>query len=95
MYRKNAWHKYLNNTKPVMDFAEGYKDFISFGKTERLATKKAVELLRKAGYKEFDDEAIRLVKSFPHWVPAKQDCQDIPFKTVVTIPFDADKAKKN
>ena len=55
MYRKNAWHKYLKDTKPVMDFAEGYKDFISFGKTERLATKIAVALLREAGYKEFDE----------------------------------------
>ena len=42
-----------------------------------------------------DDEAIRLVKSFPNWVPAKQDCQAIPFKTVVTVPFDVNRAKKN
>lgn len=48
-----------------------------------------VELFKTSGYKEFDDEAIRLVKSFPNWVPAKQDCQAIPMKTVVTVPFDA------
>ena len=52
-----------------------------------------VELFKSSGYKEFDDEAIRIVKSFPKWVPAKQDCQEIPFKTVVTIPFDAAKAQ--
>ena len=48
-----------------------------------------VELFKSSGYKEFDDEALRIVKSFPKWVPAKQDCQAIPLKTVVTIPFDA------
>ena len=52
-----------------------------------------VELFKSSGYKEFDDEAIRIVKSFPKWVPAKQDCQEIPFKTVVTVPFDPEKAK--
>ena len=50
MYRKNAWIKNKDNLKAVMDFAEGYKDYISFSKTERLATQKAVELLEKAGY---------------------------------------------
>ena len=51
MYRKNAWAKYQNNMGEVMDFAEQYKKFISFGKTERLVTKESVELLEKAGYK--------------------------------------------
>lgn len=50
MYRKNAWIKNKDNMKAVMDFAEGYKDFITFGKTERLVTKEAVEALKKAGY---------------------------------------------
>lgn len=50
-----------------------------------------VELFKTSGYKEFDDEAIRLVKTFPKWVPAKQNCEVIPFKTVVTIPFDPTK----
>ena len=53
-----------------------------------------VELFKSSGYKEFDDEAIRLVKSFPKWVPAKQDCQPISLKTVVTIPFDANREEK-
>ena len=49
MYRKNAWNKY-ENKEPVMAFAEGYKEFLSFAKTERLATKKAVELLEAKGF---------------------------------------------
>lgn len=51
MYRKNAWSKYQSNPKVVMDFSEGYKDFITVAKTERLAVKEAVKLLDKAGYK--------------------------------------------
>ena len=35
MYHKNAWLKY-KDTKPVMDFAEGYKDFITVSKSQIL-----------------------------------------------------------
>lgn len=51
MYRKNAWFKYQKDVSPVMDFAEGYKKFISTCKTERLAVKKAVEMLEAKGFK--------------------------------------------
>ena len=50
MYRKNAWEKYKDNLSLVMDFAEGYKNFITLGKTERLATKEAVKLLKEKGF---------------------------------------------
>ena len=43
MYRENAWKKYKDDLSPVMLFAEGYKKFISYGKTERLATKESKE----------------------------------------------------
>ncbi len=55
MYRKNAWHKYAKDNKVVMDFAEDYKAFLSFGKTERLVTKESIEALNKAGFKCIDD----------------------------------------
>ena len=45
MYRKNAWKKYAEDKKCVFDFAEGYKEFISYGKTERLVTKESVGAL--------------------------------------------------
>ena len=54
MYRKNAWLKY-KDTKPVMDFAEGYKAFISAAKSERLAVKEAEKLLKANGFKNIDD----------------------------------------
>lgn len=51
MYRKNAWEKY-EDKKPVMDFAEGYKKFISIGKTERLVAKEAIAALEAKGFKK-------------------------------------------
>ena len=56
MYRENAWLKYGKNTKPVFDLAKDYMDYISFGKTERLAVKKSIELLEKAGFKPLGNE---------------------------------------
>ena len=49
MYRKNAWKKY-DDVAPIMAFAEGYKQFITVGKTERLAAKEAVRLLEDKGF---------------------------------------------
>ncbi|MCR5185006.1 MAG: aminopeptidase [Bacilli bacterium] len=51
MYRKDAWEKYEESFAPVMDFAEDYKKFLTFGKTERLVVKESIELLEKAGFK--------------------------------------------
>ena len=54
MYRKNAWLKYKDN-KPVMDFAEGYKKFISVAKSERLAVIEAEKLLKANGFKNVEN----------------------------------------
>ena len=55
MYRKNAWEKYdeaaLNE---VMSFNEGYKDYLSASKTERLAVKNAVALAEAKGFKSIE-----------------------------------------
>lgn len=52
MYKKNAWKKYMpDSLNLVMDFNEGYKDYISKGKTERLVTSLSVELAEKHGFK--------------------------------------------
>jgi len=55
MYRKNAWLKYGSDTKVVLDFAEGYKKYITASKTERLAVKEAVKILNANGFKNADD----------------------------------------
>ena len=54
MYRKNAWLKYKDQ-KEVMDFAEGYKSFLSVAKSERLAVREAEKLLKANGFKNVDD----------------------------------------
>ena len=56
MYRENAWLKYnAKEVKTVMALSEDYKDFITFGKTERLVVKESLELLNKAGFKPVDE----------------------------------------
>ena len=61
MYRKNAWNKYRNNLEEVMNFSEGYKDFLSFSKTERLAVRYAKRLLDENGFK--DASEVKSVKA--------------------------------
>ncbi len=41
------------NIETAMEFCEGYKNFLDNGKTERACNKTALEMLIKAGYKEF------------------------------------------
>lgn len=56
MERPNAWEKYsVNDLEAVFGFAEEYRQFISDCKTERECTSRAVELARKAGYKDLED----------------------------------------
>ncbi|MBQ0036722.1 MAG: aminopeptidase [Firmicutes bacterium] len=49
---KTAWEKYSKDLKPVMDFCEGYKTFITNSKTEREATLETIKLAKKAGFKD-------------------------------------------
>ncbi len=53
MYSKNIW-KDANQEKvqAIMDFNEGYKHYITKGKTERLSASEAVKLAIEAGYVE-------------------------------------------
>ena len=56
MYSKCVWNKY-DNYDDIMKFNEEYKEYISYGKTERLCVAKSIELAEKAGFKnikEFD-----------------------------------------
>ena len=53
MYNENAWKKYDDKSlAELMKFNDGYKDFISYGKTERLCVKKAIEIAEKYGFKD-------------------------------------------
>ncbi len=62
MYRENAWKKYnASQEKDVMKFADGYKEFLSVSKTERLATKEIVKRLDAKGFKNV--ESVKSVKA--------------------------------
>ena len=56
MYRENAWKKYDDNAlNEVMSFNEGYKEYLSHSKTERLATSNAVKLAEEKGFKNISE----------------------------------------
>ena len=56
MYNKNAWKSYSKeDLEKVMSFAEGYKDFISKGKTERECVTLGVKIAEAHGYKNIKD----------------------------------------
>ncbi|MCQ2797443.1 MAG: aminopeptidase [Bacilli bacterium] len=55
MYRKNAWEKYDDaQLKEVECLSQDYMAFLSKNKTERTQVTGSVELLKAAGYKEFE-----------------------------------------
>lgn len=61
MYKENAWKKYdASKEKEVMKFAEGYIDFLSKSKTERLAVKEITKALDAKGFKNV--ESVKSVK---------------------------------
>ena len=53
MKTENAWKKYADK-KPVFDFCEGYKEFMSLCKTERECTDEIVRQAEKAGFRNLD-----------------------------------------
>ena len=54
MYAKNAWKKYeeKENMDELMKFCEEYKEFITYGKTERLVVEESIKLAEKKGFKD-------------------------------------------
>lgn len=54
MYAKNTWEKYKDNLNEVMEYNEGYKDYISKNKTERACVKDSIHLAKEKGFKPLD-----------------------------------------
>lgn len=54
MYAKNTWEKYKDNLNEVMEYNEGYKDYISKNKTERACVKDSIRLAEDKGFKPLD-----------------------------------------
>lgn len=58
MYNKNAWKKYTECEEKMNElfaFCDEYKDFISFGKTERLCVNEAIQKAQALGFKELKE----------------------------------------
>ena len=54
--KKNAWLKYDENGKQeVFNFCEGYKNYLSVGKTERECVFEAIRLAEAKGYRNLED----------------------------------------
>ncbi len=58
MYKKNAWDKYQEeHLDELLKFAEEYKEFLSYGKTERLVVEETVALAEKAGFRPLSEKS--------------------------------------
>ena len=54
--KKNAWLKYDENGKQeVFNFCEGYKNYLSVGKTERECIHEAIRLAEEKGYRDLNE----------------------------------------
>ncbi|WP_289161205.1 energy transducer TonB [uncultured Parabacteroides sp.] len=49
--------------------------------------------MRSSSYKELDDEAIRIVRKMPKWIPGQQ--RGKPVKVKSTVPVDFYKEENN
>lgn len=57
MYKKNAWEKYQERQMDeLMKFADEYKTFLSYGKTERLVVEETIALAEKAGFRPISEK---------------------------------------
>lgn len=62
---KNAWKKY-ENMQEVMDFSEGYKDYISTCKTERECVAEAIKIAEKHGFKDINGYIENKIQLLPN-----------------------------
>ena len=84
MYSKCVWKKY-DNYDDIMKFNEEYKEFLSYGKTERLCVAKSIELAKQAGFKD--------IKEFDKLVPgdkvyAVNKCKNIAVFVIGEQPIE-------
>ena len=53
---KSSWLKYNNEgKKEIFDFCEGYKNYLSVGKTERECIHEAIRLAEEKGYRDLNE----------------------------------------
>ncbi|MCR4964816.1 MAG: TonB family protein [Bacteroidales bacterium] len=85
-----AMCRYINKTKV---YPVNLKSQKASGTTVVQALVKAdstledIHVVSTSGYQEFDDEALRVVKSFPKICPATQSCEPIDFIVQIPVTF--------
>ena len=60
---------------------------------ERNGSLSDIQVIRSSSYKELDDEAIRIVRKMPKWIPGQQ--RGKPVKVKYTVPVDFYKEENN
>ena len=58
------------------------------------STLEDIHVVSTSGYQELDDEALRIVKSFPKIVPATQSCEPIDFIVQIPVVFSIEEEVK-
>ena len=95
-----AMCRYINKT---MVYPVNLKNQKISGTTTVQATVKAdstltdIKVVNSSGYKEFDDEALRIVKSFPKMVPCTQSCepQDLTIQIPINFSIEEEESRDN
>ncbi len=62
---ENAWKKY-DNIQEVMDFNEGYKNYISTCKTERECVAEAIRIAKEHGFKDINEYIENKIQLLPN-----------------------------
>lgn len=62
---ENAWKKY-ENIQEVMDFNEGYKNYISTCKTERECVAEAIKIAKEHGFKDINEYIENKIQLLPN-----------------------------
>ena len=98
---KNAWLKYDENGKEdVFNFCEGYKDYLSEGKTERECINEAIRLAEEKGYRNLNkiiknNETLKAGdkvyfnnkdKSLALYLIGKDSFSSSPITTLILVP---------
>lgn len=82
-----AMCRYINKTKVYPVNLKNQKisgTTVVQAKVLKDSTLTDIEVVSSSGYQEFDDEALRVVKSFPKMIPATQSCE--PQDMILQIP---------
>jgi TonB family protein len=86
-----AMCRYINKTKQYPVTLKNQKisgTTIVQAKVLKDSTLTDIEVIKSSGYQAFDDEALRVVKSFPKMIPSTQSCEAQDMIVQIPVVFD-------